>query len=65
MRGKVISFNKNKGYGFITTDNGDDLFFHYSELVMDGFKNIDVDQLVEFDVEETDRGLRAIKIHKI
>lgn len=65
MRGKVISFNKNKGYGFITTDNGDDLFFHYSELVMDDFKNIDVDQLVEFDVEETDRGLRAIKIHKI
>ena len=65
MRGKVISFNKNKGYGFITTDNGDDLFFHYSELVMDGFKNIDVDQLVEFDVEVTDRGLRAIKIHKI
>lgn len=65
MRGKVISFNKNKGYGFITTDNGDDLFFHYSELVMDGFKKIDVDQLVEFDVEETDRGLRAIKIHKI
>lgn len=65
MKGKVISFNKNKGFGFITTDEGEDLFFHYSQIIMEGFKNIDVGQAVEFDVEETVRGLRATNIKKI
>ncbi len=65
MKGKVISFNKNKGYGFISTSEGQDVFFHYSQLVMEGFKDIDVDQEVEFDIEESERGLRATNIKKI
>ncbi len=58
-------FNKEKGYGFITKDNGADVFFHYSELVMDGFKTIESDALVEFEEVETDRGLQAKHIVKL
>ncbi len=65
MVGKVISFNKNKGYGFITTDEGQDVFFHYSQIIMEGFKDIDLEQKVEFEIEESPRGPRAINIKKI
>ena len=62
MIGKVKSFNKQKGYGFITCDVEGDIFFHYSSLVMDGFKTIDVDVVVEFDLEDTSKGKRATNI---
>lgn len=62
MKGSVKMFNKEKGYGFIHTEEGKDVFFHYSELLMDNFKTVDVGQAVEFVVLETDRGPRASKI---
>ena len=62
MRGTVKNFNKEKGYGFIKTDEGKDLFFHYSELQMDGFKTVNAGQTVEFEVIETEKGLRAVNI---
>ena len=62
MRGKVKNFNNEKGYGFIKTDEGKDLFFHYSELQMDGFKTVTPGQTVEFEVIETEKGLRAVNI---
>lgn len=65
MKGKVIRFNKKKGFGFIKTADDKDVFFHYSELIMEGFKDIAVGSEVEFDVEETAKGLRASKIKKI
>lgn len=65
MKGKVIRFNKNKGFGFIKAEDGNDVFFHYSELVMEGFKDIAVESTVEFDVEETEKGLRARNVKKI
>lgn len=65
MKGKVIKFNKDKGYGFIKAEDGDDIFFHYSALIMDGYKTIDAEQEVEFDVEQSDRGLRAANIKKV
>jgi len=65
MLGKVKRFNKNKGYGFITTENGEDAFFHYSELVMDGFKTIDEGASVEFELVEGDKGLQAHHIVKV
>ena len=65
MKGKVIRFNKNKGFGFIKSEDGKDVFFHYSELIMEGFKDIAVDSDVEFDVVETDKGLRASNVKKI
>jgi cold shock protein len=65
MKGSVKMFNKDKGYGFIRTDDGKDVFFHYSELVMDNYKIAEVGENVEFEVEETDRGPRATKIVKV
>ena len=62
MRGKVKNFNKEKGYGFIKTDDGKDVFFHYSELKMEGFKTVNPGQVVEFEVIETEKGQRAINI---
>ena len=65
MKGKVIRFNKRKGFGFIKSDDERDIFFHYSSLVMEGFKDIAIDSEVEFDLEETDKGLRASNVKKI
>ena len=62
MVGKVKSFNKQKGYGFITCEVEGDIFFHYSSLEMEGFKTIDVDAVVEFELEETSKGKRATNI---
>lgn len=65
MQGKVKMFNQEKGYGFITSEEGKDVFFHYSQLVMEGFKTIDSDVTVSYDVIETDRGQQAHNIVKI
>lgn len=62
MLGKVKRFNNEKGYGFIKTENGKDLFFHYSELQMEGYKTVEQGQNVEFEVIETEKGLRAVNI---
>lgn len=62
MRGSVKNFNKEKGYGFIKTEDGKDVFFHYSELQMEGFKTIEANKIVEFELAETDKGLRALNI---
>lgn len=64
MQGKVKMFNKDKGYGFIT--NGDkDIFFHFSEIQMEGYKTIDPDTEVEFELVETERGLQAKHIVRL
>lgn len=65
MQGSVKRFNKAKGFGFITNDEGQDYFFHFSELEMEGFKTIGVGKRVEFNPVETDRGLQAHNIQKI
>lgn len=65
MQGKVKMFNQEKGYGFITMEDGRDVFFHYSQLKMEGFKTIDADAKVEFQLTETDRGLQAHDIVKV
>lgn len=63
MLGKVKTFNKQKGFGFINSQEVQgDIFFHYSSLVMEGFKTIEVDTSVEFDLEESEKGKRAINI---
>jgi len=48
--GKVKWFNPDKGYGFIEQEGGEDLFVHFSEIQMDGFKTLDEGTAVEFDV---------------
>lgn len=65
MKGKVKMFNQEKGYGFITKEDGKDVFFHYSQLMMEGFKTIDNDVEVEFEEVETDRGPQAHNIIKL
>lgn len=65
MKGTVKMFNAEKGYGFIHSEEGNDVFFHYSSLVMDGFKTAEVGEKVEFDLEESDRGPRAANIRKV
>ncbi|MEG1474727.1 MAG: cold shock domain-containing protein [Longicatena sp.] len=64
MQGKIKMFNQEKGYGFITMEDGKDVFFHYSQLMMDGFKTIDNAAEVEFDIVETERGLQAQNVVK-
>ncbi|MDD6467697.1 MAG: cold shock domain-containing protein [Erysipelotrichaceae bacterium] len=65
MQGKVKKFNKEKGFGFITLDDGKDVFFHYSQLVMEGFKTIEEGAEVEFEIVETDRGPQAHNVVKL
>jgi cold shock protein len=65
MQGKVKKFNKEKGFGFIVNEDGKDVFFHYSQLKMEGFKNIEENASVEFEQYETDRGLQAQNITRI
>ena len=48
MTGTVKWFNNQKGYGFISDSEGNDIFVHYSGLVMDGFKSLEEGQAVEF-----------------
>lgn len=64
MQGKVKRFNKVKGFGFITSEDGRDVFFHYSELQMEGYKTIDEGAEVEFELVEGERGLQAHNIVK-
>ena len=60
--GTVKWFNADKGYGFITQPNGDDVFCHYSAIEMAGFKTLREAQEVEFEVEQGPKGLQAINV---
>ncbi|NLW29550.1 MAG: cold shock domain-containing protein [Erysipelothrix sp.] len=65
MQGKVKKFNKEKGYGFIKLEDDRDVFFHYSQLVMEGFKTIEEGAVVEFELVEGERGAQAHNIVKL
>ena len=62
--GIVKWFNGSKGYGFITRDEGDDVFVHYKAIVGDGFKSLDEGDKVQFEVEEGPKGLQATNVTK-
>ncbi|WP_428897127.1 cold shock protein (beta-ribbon(,) CspA family) [Parelusimicrobium proximum] len=64
--GTVKWFNDQKGFGFITPDDGSkDLFAHYQEIQGEGFKTLAEGDKVEFDVTESEKGPKAVNIKKI
>jgi cold shock protein len=64
MQGKVKWFNAEKGYGFIESADGKDVFVHFSAIQSDGFKSLDEGQAVEFDIVEGARGPQAANVVK-
>ncbi len=62
MQGKVKWFNAEKGYGFIESDGGGDVFVHFSAIQSEGFKTLEEGQGVEFDVVEGNRGPQAANV---
>lgn len=65
MKGTVKWFNNQKGYGFISDAEGNDIFVHYSGLNMEGFKSLDEGNEVEFEVTEGAKGPQAINVTKL
>jgi CspA family cold shock protein len=65
-QGTVKWFNLDKGYGFISREDGDDLFVHFSEIQGEGFKTLDEGQLVEFDITDGQGGKKqASNVRKL
>jgi CspA family cold shock protein len=63
--GRVKWFNEQKGYGFISRDDGDDVFVHYSEIVADGFTTLTENKEVSFDLKEGPKGLQAVNVRPL
>ena len=64
-KGTVKWFNNQKGYGFISGEAGNDVFVHYSGLLMDGFKSLDEGASVEFEVVNGAKGPQAVNVTKL
>ena len=63
VNGLVKWFNEEKGFGFITQNNGGaDVFVHFRSIVSDGFKTLKEDQAVSFDIEQGQKGLQAANV---
>ena len=62
MKGTVKWFNDQKGYGFISDENGKDVFVHFSGLVMEGFKTLKEGQNVEFEIVDGAKGAQAVNV---
>lgn len=61
--GTVKWFNANKGYGFISQENGgEDIFVHFQEIISEGFKSLNEGQRVTFEIEQGQKGLHAVKV---
>ncbi|MFV0246526.1 MAG: cold-shock protein [Mycoplasmatales bacterium] len=64
MNGTVKWFNSEKGFGFITDEEGNDVFVHFSNIQADGYKSLEENDNVSFEVEESDKGPTAINVVK-
>lgn len=62
MTGKVKWFDSKKGYGFITAENGKEIFVHFSGIVAEGFKSLNEGQAVEFEIGEGAKGEQAVNV---
>ncbi len=63
--GTVKWFSEKKGFGFISQEEGEDVFVHHSSIDMPGFKTLAEGDRVSFEVEEADRGLKAKNVRKL
>ncbi len=61
-KGTVKWFNNQKGYGFITAEDGKDVFVHFSGLNMEGFKTLEEGAAVEFDITDGAKGPQAVNV---
>lgn len=65
MQGKVKWFNKEKGFGFIEREDGNDVFVHFSAIQGEGFKSLEEGQAVSYDLSEGARGMQAANVEKL
>lgn len=65
MKGTVKWFSSQKGYGFITGEDGKDVFVHFSAINMDGFKTLEEGDKVTYDVVQGKKGPQASNVKKI
>ncbi|MFA5522922.1 MAG: cold shock domain-containing protein [Tissierellales bacterium] len=65
VKGTVKWFNATKGYGFVSTEAGEDVFVHYSAISGDGFKTLDEGQNVEFEIVQGEKGPQATNVTKL
>ncbi|MDD3580711.1 MAG: cold-shock protein [Desulfobacca sp.] len=63
--GRVKWFNEAKGFGFISREDGPDVFVHYSVIQGDGFRSLEENQLVEFEVTQGNKGPQAQNVVKL
>ncbi|NIS59969.1 MAG: cold shock domain-containing protein [Proteobacteria bacterium] len=61
-KGQVKWFSEKKGYGFITREDGDDIFVHFSAINREGFKTLREGDEVEFEISEGEKGLQATNV---
>ncbi len=65
LTGTVKWFDSKKGYGFITADNGQDVFVHYTGINGEGFRTLEEGERVSFNVTESDKGLKAVDVERL
>ncbi len=65
QKGTVKWFNDSMGFGFITPEEGEDVFVHHTSIQADGFKSLSEGEQVEFEVEQGEKGLKASNVVKI
>ena len=63
--GTVKWFNADKGYGFIQQEDGGDVFVHFSAIQMQGYRSLEEEQTVEFDVQQGPKGLQAANVRPL
>jgi CspA family cold shock protein len=65
LTGTVKWFDSKKGYGFITADNGQDVFVHYTGISGTGFRTLEEGERVSFSITESDKGLKAVEVERL
>lgn len=63
--GRVKWFNDRKGFGFIVFDDGEDVFVHHTDIIAEGFRSLEENQEVEFEIVNSEKGRRARNVSRI